>query len=101
MQAFYKKALLALICLVVANAFLAFFLIVQSYLSVPVLASDKAAPGWHYITNSDIEIGGASTVRIPDPQRKQLRYEFRLSEAGKYPFASAGMALHDAKGRPA
>jgi AraC-like DNA-binding protein len=101
MQAFYKKALLALICLVVANAFLAFFLIAQSYLSVPVLAADKGAAGWHYLTNSDVEIGGTSQVRIPDPQRKQLRFEFRLTEVGQYRFATAGMALRDAHGRPA
>jgi AraC-like DNA-binding protein len=101
MQAFYKRALLALIGLVVADTLLAFFLIAQSYLSVPVLAADKGGAGWHYITNSDVEIGGTSQVRIPDTQRKQLRFEFRLTEVGQYRFVNAGMALRDAKGRPA
>jgi AraC-like DNA-binding protein len=99
MQEFYKKALLALIGLVIADALLAFFLIYQSYLSVPVLATPKAGAGWHYIINSDVVMGGTSTVRIPDLQREQLRFDFRVTDAGKYPFASAGLVLHDAKGK--
>ena len=101
MQQFFKKALLALIGLVIADALLAFFMIYKSYLSVPLLATSRPGAGWHYITNSDVEIGGTSTVGIPDRQREQLRVEFKLTEVGKYPFASAGMAMHDAKSRPA
>lgn len=101
MQAFFKKVLLALIGILVADALLAAFLIYQSYLSVPLLATNRPGAGWHYITNSDVEMGGTSTVRIPDPQREHLRFDFRLTDVGKYPFASAGMVLHDAQGRPA
>lgn len=99
MQEFFKKALLALIGLVIVDALLAFFLIYESYLSVPLLASPAAGVGWHYMTNSDREMDGTSTVRIPDPRREQLRYEFRLSSTGKYPFASASLVLHDSQGR--
>jgi AraC-like DNA-binding protein len=99
MQEFFKKALLALIGMVVADALLASFLIYQSYLSVRVLAAQQPGAGWHYMTNSDVEMGGTSTVRIPDLQREQLRFDFRLTDVGKYPFASAGMVLHDAQGR--
>jgi len=99
MQEFYKKALLALIVLVVADAVLAFFLFYQSYLSVPLFASNRADPGWHYMTNSDVEMGGTSTVQVTRSERGQLRFEFRLTDVGKYPFASAGMALYNAKGR--
>jgi AraC-like DNA-binding protein len=99
MQEFFKKALLALIGMVVADALLASFLIYQSYLSVRVLAAQQPGAGWHYMTNSDVEMGGTSTVRIPDLQREQLRFDFRLTDVGKYPFASAGMVLHDAQRR--
>jgi AraC-like DNA-binding protein len=99
MQEFFQKALLALIGLVIVDALLAFFLIYESYLSVPLQARPDAGAGWHYLTNSDKESDGASAVRIPDPQREQLRFEFKLSDAGKYPFASASLVLHDSKGR--
>ncbi len=99
MQEFYKKALLALIGLVIADAALAFFLIYQSYLSVPLVAANPASAGWHYMTNTDETMGGTSTARIVDPQREQLRFEFKLTDDGQYPFTSAGLILHDAKGR--
>ena len=99
MQEFFKKALLALIGIVVADALLASFLVYQSYLSVPLVATNRAGAGWHYMTNSDVEMGGTSTVRVPDLQREQLHFNFRLTDVGKYPFASAGMVLHDAQGR--
>ncbi len=99
MQEFYKKALLALIGLVIADAALAFFLIYQSYLSVPLVAANPASAGWHYMTNTDETMGGTSTARIVDPRREQLRFEFKLTDDGQYPFTSAGLILHDAKGR--
>jgi len=99
MQQFFKKALLALIGLVIGDALLASFLFYQSYLSVALVPAPKAGAGWHYMTNSDVEMGGTSTVAIAVPQHGQLRYEFKLTEVGKYPFASAGLVLHDSKGR--
>jgi len=99
MQEFFKKALLALIGIVVADALLASFLIYESYLSVSLVATNRPGAGWHYMTNSDVEMGGTSAVRIPDLQREQLRFNFRLTDVGKYPFASAGLVLHDAQGR--
>ncbi|HEY0586950.1 MAG TPA: helix-turn-helix domain-containing protein [Pseudoduganella sp.] len=99
MQEFFKKALLALIGIMVADALLASFLIYQSYLSVRVRAANQPGAGWHYMTNSDVEMGGTSTVRIPDLQREQLHFNFRLTDVGKYPFTSAGLVLHDAQGR--
>ncbi len=98
MQKFYKQALLALIGLVIANALLAFFLIYQSYLTIPILAADGSAAGWQYMTNTDQTIGGTSSARIPDPLRKQLRFEFKMTNAGQFPFAQAGMILRDSKG---
>ena len=99
MQEFFKKALLALIGLVIADTLLAFLLIHQSYLAVTVQANGKQGAGWHYVTNTDVEIGGTSTVRIPDMQRAQPRFEFELTKVGQYPFASASMVPHDAKGK--
>lgn len=98
MQKFYRQALLALIGLVIADALLAFFLIYQSYLTVPILAADGPGAGWQYMTNTDQTIGGTSSATIPDPRRKQLRFDFKMTSAGQFPFAQAGMILRDAKG---
>ncbi len=46
MQAFYKKALFALILLVVADALFALILIQQSYLSFAVLAPHPGGTRW-------------------------------------------------------
>ncbi|UGQ44558.1 helix-turn-helix domain-containing protein [Massilia endophytica] len=101
MQEFYKKALLALIGLVIANALLASLLVYQSYLSVSLRAAARPGAGWQYITDSDVNMAGTSTVRIPDRQREDLRFEFKLTRAAQYPFVAAGMALLDARGQPA
>jgi len=98
MQKFYRQALLALIGLMIADALLALLLIYQSYLTVPILAADGAGAGWQYVTNTDQTIGGTSTARIPEPQRRQLRFDFNLSSVGQFPFAQAGMILRDSKG---
>ena len=71
MQKFYKQALLALIGLVTADALLAFCLIYQSYLNIPILAADGSGAGWQYVTNTDQTMGGTSTARMPDPQRRK------------------------------
>lgn len=101
MQKFYRQALLALIGLMIADALLALLLIYQSYLTVPILAADGAGAGWQYVTNTDQTIGGTSTARIPEPQRRQLRFDFNLSSVGQFPFAQAGMILRDSKGAAA
>ncbi len=99
MQEFYKKALLALIGLVIADTLLAFFLIYQSYLAVPVRATSKAGAGWHYTTNTDVEIAGTSTIRIPDMERDQPRFEFMLTKVSQFPFASVSMVPRDGRDR--
>lgn len=101
MQEFYKKALLVLIGLVIADALLAFVLFHQSYLTLPLAAADKAGSGWHHMIHSDVEMGGTSAVRVAEQRHDQLRFDFRLTRSIQYPFASAGLVLHDAKGKVA
>lgn len=100
MQEFYKKALLTLILLVVADALLAAFFIHQSYLSFTLLPGDRDGARWHYVTYSDVATGGSSTVRLHDPTRERMRFDFRLSDKAQYPFVSTDLALDGAKGQP-
>lgn len=99
MQEFYKKALLALVLLIVADALLAFFFIHQSYLSLSLLPAQKHGAGWHYVSYSDVATGGNSTIRIQDADKERLRFDLKLTELAAYPFVSAELFLSDAKGR--
>ncbi|MQA18485.1 AraC family transcriptional regulator [Rugamonas rivuli] len=101
MQEFYKKALLALIFLVLADALLACALVYQSYLSLSLLPAKTDGARWHYGTYSDVVTGGSSTVRLPDASHERMRMDFVLTDKARYPFLSSELALDDDKGRPA
>ncbi|MRV72647.1 helix-turn-helix domain-containing protein [Duganella sp. FT92W] len=99
MQEFYKKALIALLCLVVANALLAWFFIHQSFPTLTLLPAEKDGVRWHYDTYTDVATGGASTIRLHDASRERLRYHFRLSDKSEFPFVSAQLEMESAKGK--
>ncbi len=101
MQEFYKKALLALIFLMVADALLASLFIYQSYPSLSLLPAHEDGVRWHYASYSDAVQGQGSTVRIDDPYRERLRFDFKLIQGEQAPYASAELMMDDAKGRPA
>jgi AraC-like DNA-binding protein len=100
MQEFYRKALLALIVLVIADALLAAFFIDRSYLSFALLPAQKDGARWHYVAHSDATEGGNSAIRLTDPKRERLNFDFRMNDGVRYPFASAGLTLEDGKGGP-
>jgi AraC-like DNA-binding protein len=95
MQTFYKKALFALLALVLSNALLAAFLIDRSYLSLAVLAPQQDGARWLNAGETDSAWRGTSTIRIHDPDGARLRYDLKLTTATEYPFAGAALALHD------
>jgi AraC-like DNA-binding protein len=97
MQEFYRKSLLALILLVVADALLAVLLIQQSYLSLPLLPAQDLH--WRYYYNTDASMQGTSTVRIDSSGRERLRFDFRLTKDAPFPFVSAGIVLNDRHGK--
>jgi AraC-like DNA-binding protein len=99
MQEFYKKALLALIVLLLVDALLAVFFVYQAFPTRTLLPrhTDGARP--HFGTYSDVSTGGRSTVRLHDASRDRLRFDFTLRETA-YPFVAADLVLDDDKGRP-
>lgn len=101
MQEFYKKALLALIFLLVVDALLAVFFVFLSYPTRTLLPAHKDGARWHYGTYSDVYTGGTSEVRLHDASGDRLRFDFTLKEVATYPFASTLMFLDDDKGRQA
>src|SRR3954470_24144109 len=101
MQEFYKRALLALIILVITDALLAVFFIQQSFLSHSLLPASRDGVHWEYSTFADTSMSGTSTIRVDDPKRERLKMDIKLTGAARYPFVSAQMALQDAKAKPA
>jgi AraC-like DNA-binding protein len=92
MQEFYKKALLALIFLVLADALLATLFIQQSYRTMSLLPAKKGAT-WHYHGFTDEHSGGSSTIRVREGDRERLSFDYKLNDGAPFPFVSADLAF--------
>jgi AraC-like DNA-binding protein len=98
MQELYKKALLALILLLIADALIAWFCIVQSYPSLSLIPQEGGGVHSRVITSTDAEQGGTSTIRILESGSQSLRFGFRVTRVAAYPFVSAQLLLEDGQG---
>ena len=96
MQHFYRKALVAFVLLLVADALTAGFCIYRSQPSASLLPRDRTVPRWHAAAITD----GPSTVRIRDAAQRSLRFDFRLSGATPHPWAWAALQFDGADGEP-
>jgi AraC-like DNA-binding protein len=99
MQEIYKKALLALICLMAANALMVSFFTYQSYLSLSLLPGAWGEVRLEVGVWTDSAMGGTSTVRIHDFQSDKLRFDAKLTKAVPFPAAFAVLRFMDAKGQ--
>ncbi|WP_075791123.1 helix-turn-helix domain-containing protein [Massilia putida] len=101
MQDFYRKALLALILLLVADALIACFCIYRSYPSLPLFAPGRGGVRWHLATSTDATYGGTSTIRVRDARQRSLSFDFKLTRAVTYPGVSVALVMEDGDGKPA
>lgn len=101
MQDFYKRALIALLLLVLADALMAGLFMYGSYPTFSLLPARRDGALWHYRTFSDQTMGGASTVRLDPRNRERLRFDFHLKKVAIYPYASSELVLEDKNGRQA
>ena len=99
MQEFYKKALLALIVLLIVDALLAVVFVYRTYPAQTLLPAQAGNSRWQYGTYSDVTTGGASSVRLHDATRDRLRFDFKLKDVAAYPFVAADLTFKDDKGR--
>ena len=99
MQEFYKKALLALIVLLLVDALLAVFFVVRTYPTQTLLPAQKGSAGWQFGTFSDMSSGGGSSVRLHDTAGDRLSFDVKLKDVAAYPIAAADLTLKDGKGR--
>ena len=98
MQEFYKKALVALIVLLIADALIACFCINQSYPSASLIPQKREGVRWRTVTDTDATQGGTSTIRVLDSGQQSLRFDFRTTGAANYPFVAAELLLEDKQG---
>jgi AraC-like DNA-binding protein len=98
MQEFYKKALLALVFMLVADALAAAVLVHRSYLTVNLMNRQRDGAHWRYVGRTD---EGTSSVRVGDAKDDVLRFDLRVTNTATYPYASVGLELEDGKGKPA
>jgi AraC-like DNA-binding protein len=98
MQNFYKKALLALILLLVADALIACLCVYQSYPSVTLMPSGAGGLYWRTTTTTVGTEGGSAAIRVIESGQRSLRFDFRLTRAAPYSFASAEMLFEDGNG---
>jgi AraC-like DNA-binding protein len=97
MQNFYKKALLALILLLVADALIACLCVYQSYPSAKLMPSGAGGLYWRTTTTTVANEGGSAAIRIIE-SGQQLRFDFRLGRPAPYSFASAELLFEDGNG---
>jgi AraC-like DNA-binding protein len=101
MQNFYKKALFALILLLVADALIACVCVYQSYPSATLMPSGSGGLYWRPVTTTVGTEGGSAAIRIIESGQRSLRFDFRLTRPAPYSFASAEMLFEDGEGNAA
>jgi len=98
MQDFFRKALVALILLLIADALVACFCIYQSHPSVALIPKGRGGPQWRAATTTDAILGGTSTIRVLESGQQSFRFSFRITRATNLPYVAAEMVFEDSQG---
>jgi AraC-like DNA-binding protein len=99
MQDFYRKALVAFVLLLMADALLAWCCIELSYPASTLLSRESGAARWRLATYTDAPQGGTSTIRIQNASGQPLSFDFRLTGAAVSPGLSAAWLMEDREGK--
>ena len=104
MQQFYKKALLAFVLIVLADALLAVVLVERSYLSLPLLLGndgrDDQVTRWRFGSSSMPWPWEAHVVRVDEKARDSLRFDMNLPLTDPDGGVSGDLLARDGKDRP-
>jgi AraC-like DNA-binding protein len=101
MQEFYRKALVAFVLLLIADALIACLCIYQSYPSSSLMPRERGGMRWRLVAMSDAPQGGTSTSRIYQSTPQSLGIDLKLTGAVTHPWASAALLTEDGEGKPA
>lgn len=100
MHEFYKKALIALVCLAAVSILVGYACVKQSYLRLPLFPEQERTIPWHVEADSDKRQGGSSIIQILE-DKSRLRLRFAISKSVAYPFATAALVFEDRNGKSA
>lgn len=100
MLEFYKKALLALLGLLLISALVAFWCLERTFLQMALLPSGESDLRWQAEPRTDVYQGGNSTVEIYDDSYS-LDFELLVSKAAEYPHAALALVFIDSDGQTA
>ena len=100
MQKFYNKALIGLLCLVLASVLIGYTCLRATYIRLELLPAAESALAWHAEAASDVSAGGHSTVKILDAT-STLSFDVTVSGTYAYPYGSFELVFHDRAGKPA
>jgi len=98
MQEFFRKALVALILLLIVDALVACFCVYQSHPSASLIPKRRGGPQWRAATTTDAVLGGTSTIRVLEPGQQSFRFGFRLTRTANSPYVAAEMLFEDRQG---
>jgi AraC-like DNA-binding protein len=98
MQEFFRKALVALVLLLIVDGLVACFCIDRSHPSASLIPTGHGGLRWRAATTTDAMLGGTSTIRILEAGRQSFRFDFRLTRAANSPYVAADMLLEDRQG---
>jgi len=99
MYEFYKRALIACLCLLVASLLLSYFCLAQSYLHLPMLPVQDSPLPWRPQPGWEARPDGPAMLRVLE-QGQRLKYEFRTSSTVEQPFVGADLNFRDSKDKP-
>ncbi len=97
MLEFYKKALLVLLGLVVASAFMAYLCIERTFLHLALLPAEGSQLAWRAQVETDDYQGGLSSARVQD-ESYSLDVELFVSRVAEYPSAAVSLVFQDGEG---
>src|SRR5690625_5759416 len=99
MLEFYKKALVAVLGLLVASAVLAYLCLERAFLQAALLPAAAREYPWQELPETDANRGGLSTVTLHDA-RYSLDVELFLSSAVEPPQAALSLVFQGRDGKP-
>lgn len=98
MQEFYNRALVSLLCLLLASALIGYLCVENTFIRTSLLPVSKSSLPWQTDPQTDAVDGGNSSLTIAD-DKFSLNFNFTLTRQAQYPFAALTMLFGKQPGK--
>jgi AraC-like DNA-binding protein len=92
MQAFYNRALISLVCVLLASGLLGYVCVDNTFMRISLSPMSQSPLLWRAEPRTDIDQGGNSQLSVTD-DKFSLNLNFTLSPQAQYPFASVDLVF--------